>query len=206
MLGQVFAFLGPMLIGILITLLLMVFVVQPILTIVRLTFITSTVDNLSENINLAMKNVGLKIAKMILLFVIMAGIYVVIGIVVLIIAIVFGLLTKLIGFVAVILLWLVLIAIGIGLVYFLVPVTIFAPFDAMLTDKPVMTCIMDAFNAKAFRLPMLLVMFVVGILSGIVTAIFGWIPIPFLGLIVAAAVLFCLNCVYIPYYKEYAGK
>jgi len=204
-LGGLIGFILPLLIGGLITLLLMVLVVQPILTIVRMTFITSTSSDLTENINQAVKNVSSKFVRMMLLFVYFCVIYLVIGIVMLIVLFILGLLVKLLGIFGVIIMWLVLIAVGVALAYFLIPVTLLAPIDAYMTEKPLMSCIMDAFNATKLRLPLLLVMIVFGIIGGIIGGIFGWIPIPFLAGIIAAAITFCQNCVVFPFYKEYAG-
>ena len=111
----------------------------------------------------------------------------------------------LIGVVGLYLLWLVLVVGGILAFYFLTPVFLLAPIDALMTDKPVMACIMDAFNAKAYRTAMFVIDIVINIATNILGQIFLRIPVPMLFIIVTASLAICQTCLVLPWYKEYAG-
>jgi hypothetical protein len=166
-------------------------------------------EDFGENLNAMIKNVLGKYPRVLGFFLLVGLAYIVLVIAMVIILLILGLLFGLLGQFGMILLYLILIVLGIGIAYMLIPVLFLAPFDAVLTDKPVVTCVMDAFNASKYRLPLLLIIIVFGIIGGILAAIFGLIAVPVLGgillSIVASAVTLAQYCMIFPYYKEYAG-
>lgn len=203
---EMFKFLMPMLIGGLVTLAISFFVVMPIMTVLRTTLISMPEGDFTENLNIMLKNVLARYGRMIGLYLIIALLYIALFVAIIVLVVVFGLLAQVLGAWIVWLLVLILIAVGIFVAYMAVPIYYFAPFDAVLTDKPVMTCITDALNAKAYRLPLIAIIILFGIASGIVTAIFAFIPIPFLIGIIASVLSVILYTIIYPFYKEYAGS
>lgn len=203
---EMLKFLMPMLISGLITLAISFFVVMPIMTVLRTTLISMPEGNFNDNLNIMIKNVLAKYGRMIGLYLIIALLYIAVFIALIVLAVLFGLLAQVLGAWIVWLMFLIIIAAGIFIAYLAIPIYYFAPFDAVLTDKPVMACITDALNAKAYRLPLIAIVILFGIASGIVTAIFGFIPIPFLIGIIASVLSVILYTIIYPFYKEYAGS
>lgn len=204
--GMLFSdFLLPILIGGLVTLAVSLFLVMPVMTILKTTLISMPEGDFNENLNLMLKTVLGRYGRVIGLFLIIALLYIALIIAFVVLAVIFGLLAKLIGVVAVWLMVLVIIAAALFIAYFAIPIFYFAPFDIVLTDKPVMACITDALNAKTYRFPLIGILILFGIASGIVTSIFGFIPIPLLLPIVASVLSVVLYTIIYPFYKEYAG-
>lgn len=187
----------------------------PLLTGAALTVVTTTVDNLSDNINLMIKNALSKWGRILGTIGLIIVVFIVVGIAIAIVMAILGLIFRFIPFIGLIILALVGIALYIGVAYFAVPLY-FAVFDAFLTDKPLITNITNALTkTDKYRLPLLLTVIVVGIaigiVGGILGAIFGFIP--FIGwilslivyLVVMGAGVIVLLCAIYPYYKEYAG-
>jgi hypothetical protein len=207
--GEMLGFLWPIIAGGLVTLAIIVLVVQPVMMILRTTLFMLPSEDFGENLNAMIKNVLGKYPRVLGFFLLVGLAYIVLVIAMVIILLILGLLFGLLGQFGMILLYLILIVLGIGIAYMLIPVLFLAPFDAVLTDKPVVTCVMDAFNASKYRLPLLLIIIVFGIIGGILAAIFGLIAVPVLGgillSIVASAVTLAQYCMIFPYYKEYAG-
>lgn len=187
----------------------------PLLTGAALTVVTTTVDNLSENINLMIKNALSKWGRILGTIGLIIVVFIVVGIAIAIVMAILGLIFRFIPFIGLIILVIIGIALYIGVAYFAVPLY-FAVFDAFLTDKPLVTNITNALTkTDKYRLPLLLTVIVVGIaigiVGGILGAIFGFIP--FIGwilslivyLVVMGAGVIVLLCAIYPYYKEYAG-
>jgi hypothetical protein len=206
MLMEMLKFMMPMLIGGLVTLAISFFLVMPVMTVLRTTLISMPEGNFNDNLNIMIKNVLGKYGRMIGLYLIIALLYIALIIAIIVLVVLFGLLAQVLGAWIVWLLALILIAAGIFVAYMAVPIYYFAPFDAVLTDKPIMACLTDALNAKAYRLPLIAIIILFGIVSGIVTAIFAFIPIPFLIAIIASVLSVVLYTIIYPFYKEYAGS
>lgn len=203
--GIMFELLKPLLLAGFLTLVISTFVVNPIIAILRTSLLTIPAGNFSENLNSMVKAVMSKFTRVLLLFVFIGLIYLALTIGVVIVAVVLGLIFGLLGSFGAVLLALILIAILIAAFWLLLPVTIFAPFDAILTEKPIQACIMDAFNAKKYRLPILIIGIVTGAAGWVLSSIFVFIPIPFLLGIIVSAVTIAQYCVLFPYYQEYSG-
>ena len=195
--------------------LIIVIVVAPFLVSAAMTIITTTLENLSENVSLMIKNGLSKWGRILGTIGLILLVFIVVGIVVGIVFAILGFIFRLIPFIGLIILMILMIAVYIAIAYFAVPLY-FAIFDAFLTDKPLVANITNALTkADKFRLPLLLTIIgfgiVLSIVIGILSAILGFIP--FIGWILSLLVVLfvsgigtvALLCLIYPYYKEYSA-
>lgn len=194
-----------------VTILLIFLVAAPMLTSAAITVVTTTVDNLSENISLMVKNALGKYGRMLATLALILVVFIVVGIVIAIVMAILGLIFGWIPVLGVVITTIVMIAVWLGILYFGCPLY-FAIFDAFNNTTPPMTNIMNALTKSAkYRMPLALTILVtgiaVGVVSGIIMAIFMWIPIlnMILMMIISGVSVIVLLCVIYPYYKEYAG-
>lgn len=194
--------------------LLLILVVLPFLISASITLVNTTIENLSENVSLMIKNAIGKWSRVLgtlgLIWLLFIGVGIVMSIVMYILGLIFGF----IPFVGAIILALIMLALYIGVLYFACPLY-FSIFDAVLTNNPVVASIVKSLTkTDKYRLPLLLTiiatLLVTGIVNGILLFLLRLIPFigMYLGIIVVLIVFACgtlaLLAMIHPYYKEYS--